>query len=130
MEDVMALTTGETIATLLPGCSFYLNIPFSPAKELMKQGIPISLASDYNPGSSPTSNLFFVWSLACIKMNLTPEEALNALTINAAFAMGLEATHGTIFPGYKGKLIVTNKVPSLAYIPYAFGTNHIHQILN
>ncbi|MFM7386811.1 MAG: imidazolonepropionase [Bacteroidota bacterium] len=130
IENIMALQTGETIATLLPGCSFYLNIPFSPAKQLMKHGIPIALASDYNPGSSPTSNLFFVWSLACIKMKLTPEEALNALTINAAFAMGLESTHGTIFPGYKGKLIVTNKASSLAYIPYAFGANHIHQILN
>lgn len=129
-QDLVALKSGETIATVLPACSFYLNIPFSPAKELMKQGIPISLASDYNPGSSPTSNLFFVWSLACIKMKLTPEEALNALTINAAFAMGLEATHGAIFKGYRGKIIVTNKVPSLAYLPYAFGTNHIHQILN
>lgn len=129
-QDLVALKSGETIATVLPACSFYLNIPFSPVKELIKEGIPLALASDYNPGSSPTSNLFFVWSLACIKMKLTPEQALNALTVNSAFAMGLEASHGALFTGYKGKIIVTEKAPSLAYFPYAFGTNHIHQILN
>lgn len=129
-QDLVALKSGETIATVLPACSFYLNIPFSPVKELIKEGIPISLASDFNPGSSPSSNMFFIWSLACIKMKLTPEQALNALTVNSAFAMGLEATHGAIFKGYRGKIIVTNKVPSLAYLPYAFGTNHIYQILN
>jgi len=129
-KDIDALKSGKTIATLLPACSFYLNIPFSPARDLMNEGIPIALASDYNPGSSPTSNLFFVWSLACIKMKLTPEEALNALTINAAFAMGIESTHGCIFKGYKGKLIVTNPVPSLAFFPYAFATNHIYNLIN
>lgn len=129
-KDIVALKSGKTIATLLPACSFYLNIPFSPARDLIKEGIPIALASDFNPGSSPTSNLFFVWSLACIKMKLTPEEAYNALTINAAFAMGVEATHGSIFKGYKGKLIVTNRAPSLAFFPYAFATNHIYNLIN
>ena len=130
VKDIAALKSGRTIATLLPACSFYLNIPFSPARDLIKEGIPIALASDFNPGSSPTSNLFFVWSLACIKMKLTPEEAYNALTINAAFAMGVEATHGSIFKGYKGKLIVTNPAPSLAFFPYAFATNHINNLIN
>lgn len=130
VKDIVALKSGKTIATLLPACSFYLNIPFSPARDLIKEGIPIALASDFNPGSSPTSNLFFVWSLACIKMKLTPEEAYNALTINAAFAMGVEATHGSIFKGYKGKLIVTNPAPSLAFFPYAFATNHINNLIN
>ena len=129
-KDIVALKSGKTMATLLPACSFYLNIPFSPARDLIKEGIPIALASDFNPGSSPTSNLFFVWSLACIKMKLTPEEAYNALTINAAFAMGVEATHGSIFKGYKGKLIVTNPAPSLAFFPYAFATNHIYNLIN
>ena len=129
-KDIVALKSGKTIATLLPACSFYLNIPFSPARDLIKEGIPIALASDFNPGSSPTSNLFFVWSLACIKMKLTPEESYNALTINAAFAMGVEATHGSIFKGYKGKLIVTNPAPSLAFFPYAFATNHIYNLIN
>jgi len=130
VKDIAALKAGKVIATLLPACSFYLNIPFSPARDLIKEGIPIALASDFNPGSSPTSNLFFVWSLACIKMKLTPEEAYNALTINAAFAMGVEATHGSIFKGYKGKLIVTNPAPSLAFFPYAFATNHIYNLIN
>ena len=130
VKDIVALKSGKTIATLLPACSFYLNIPFSPARDLIKEGIPIALASDFNPGSSPTSNLFFVWSLACIKMKLTPEEAYNALTINAAFAMGVEATHGYIFKGYKGKLIVTNSASSLAFFPYAFATNHIYNLIN
>lgn len=129
-KDIVALKSGKTIATLLPACSFYLNIPFSPARDLINEGIPIALASDFNPGSSPTSNLFFVWSLACIKMKLTPEEAYNALTINAAFAMGAESTHGYIFKGYKGKLIVTNPAPSLAFFPYAFATNHIYNLIN
>lgn len=129
-EDLAALKSGTTVATLLPACSFYLNIPFSPARDLIKEGIPIALASDFNPGSSPTSNLFFVWSLACVKMKLTPEEAFNALTINGAFAMGLQKTHGAIFKGYQGKLILTAKAPSLAYFPYAFGATHIHEILN
>jgi imidazolonepropionase len=129
-KDILALKSGKTIATLLPACSFYLNIPFSPARELMEEGIPIALASDYNPGSSPTFNLFFIWSLACIKMKLTPEEAFNALTINAAFAMDLETTHGAIFKGYKGKLIATNESPSLAFFPYAFATNHVFTMVN
>jgi imidazolonepropionase len=129
-KDILALKSGKTIATLLPACSFYLNIPFSPARELIEEGIPIALASDYNPGSSPTSNLFFIWSLACIKMKLTPEEAFNALTINAAFAMGLETTHGAIFKGYKGKLIATKESPSLAFFPYAFATNHVFTMVN
>jgi imidazolonepropionase len=130
VKDIVALKSGKTIATLLPACSFYLNIPFSPARDLIKEGIPIALASDFNPGSSPTSNLFFVWSLACIKMKLTPEEAFNALTINGAFAMGLETTHGAIFKGYKGKLIATNQAPSFAFFPYAFASPHVHNILN
>jgi imidazolonepropionase len=129
-KDILALKSGKTIATLLPACSFYLNIPFAPARELIEEGIPIALASDYNPGSSPTSNLFFIWSLACIKMKLTPEEAFNALTINAAFAMGLETTHGAIFKGYKGKLIATKESPSLAFFPYAFATNHVFTMVN
>jgi imidazolonepropionase len=128
--DVLALKSGKTIATLLPACSFYLNIPFSPARDLINEGIPIALASDFNPGSSPTSNLFFVWSLACIKMKLTPEEAFNALTINGAFAMGIETTHGAIFKGYKGKLIATNQAPSFAFFPYAFASPHVYNILN
>ena len=128
--DFEALSDSNTIATLLPACSFYLKLPYAPERQLCDWDIPIALASDFNPGSSPTYNLFFIWSLACIQMNLTPEEALNALTINAAFAMGIQDTHGSIFKGYKGKLILTTMAPSLAYFPYGFGINHVYQMLN
>ena len=129
-RDFQALKDSSTMATLLPACSFYLKIPYAPARTLCEWDIPIALASDFNPGSSPTHNLFFIWSLACIHMNLTPEEALNALTINAAFAMGIQDTHGAIFKGYRGKLILTEKAPSIAYFPYAFGDNHLFKMLN
>ena len=128
--DLLSLAKSNTIATLLPSCSFYLGIPFAPAKTLLNNGVAIALSSDYNPGSSPSYNLFFVWALACVKMKLTPEQAFNALTINAAHAMELGKSHGSIFKGYQGKLILTNEIPSFAYIPYAYGENHVDKILN
>ncbi|NBY39930.1 MAG: imidazolonepropionase [Flavobacteriia bacterium] len=129
-EDIEALSSGNTMPTFLPGCSFYLGLPYGDARALITEGLPVCLASDFNPGSSPNYNMFFIWSLACIKMKLSPEEAYNAMTINAAFAMGVEKTHGSIFKGYKGKLIVTPPAPSFAYFPYAFGENHVECILN
>jgi imidazolonepropionase len=119
-----------TIATVLPGCSFFLNLPYAPARSMVDHQIPLSIASDFNPGSSPAYNLFLMWSLACINLRLSPEEALNALTVNASFAMGMEAEQGAIFKGYAGKIIITEKSPSLAYFPYAFGENHLHQMIN
>ena len=127
-EDILSLQSSSCVATLLPACSFFLGIPFGDARRLMEAGIPVSLASDYNPGSSPNYNLFFVWSLACIKMKMTPEEAFNALTINAAYAMGLSDTQGKIKLGYEGNLILTKPVPSFEYLPYAFGENNISRI--
>ena len=96
----------------------------------MDNGLPVALASDFNPGSTPSGNLGFVWSLACVKMKMTPEEALNALTINAAYAMDLSDTHGTISLGKKTPILITKEIPSLAYIPYAFGDNHIERIIS
>ena len=127
-EDILSLQSSTCVATLLPACSFFLGIPFGDAKRLMEAGLPVSLASDYNPGSSPNYNLFFVWSLACIKMKMTPEEAFNALTINAAYAMGLSETQGKIKIGYEGNLILTKPVPSFDYLPYSFGENNIARI--
>ncbi|MBM3454905.1 MAG: amidohydrolase family protein, partial [Bacteroidetes bacterium] len=92
--------------------------------------IPLALASDFNPGSSPSYNLFQIWSLACVKMKMTPEEAFNALTINAAYALGLSQTQGKIFLGYKGGIVITNEISSLEYIPYSFGENHVQRVLN
>jgi imidazolonepropionase len=127
-EDILSLQFSTCVATLLPACSFFLGIPFGDARRLMEAGLPVSLASDYNPGSSPNYNLFFVWSLACIKMKMTPEEAFNALTINAAYAMGLSETQGKIKVGYEGNLILTKPVPSFDYLPYSFGENNIARI--
>ena len=128
-EDIEALKGSKTMPTILPSCSHFLSIPFGNARKMIEAGLPIALASDFNPGSTPSGNLQFVLSLACVKMKMTPEEAINALTINAAYAMGLSETHGTISLGKKTPIIITKKIPSLAYIPYAFGDNHIERLI-
>lgn len=128
-DDIEALQHSETMPVILPSCSHFLGIPFGDARRLMDAGLPVALASDFNPGSTPSGNLSFVWSLACVKMKMTPEEALNALTINAAYAMDLSETHGTISLGKKTPLILTEVIPSLAYIPYSFGDNLIAELI-
>jgi imidazolonepropionase len=128
-EDIEALKKSNCMPTLLPSCSHFISIPFANARKMIDAGLPVSLASDFNPGTTPTGNLQMVMSLACIKMKMTPEEAINALTINAAFAMGISETHGSISLGKKAHLILTNEIPSLAYIPYAFGENHVEQTI-
>lgn len=127
-EDIVALKNSACMPTILPSCSHFLGIPFGDARKMISAGLPVALASDFNPGSTPSGNLGFVWSLACVKMKLTPEEALNALTVNAAYAMGLSETHGRIALGRKSPLLMTTQIPSLAYIPYAFGDLHIERI--
>lgn len=128
-EDIEALKDSNCMATILPSCSHFLSIPFGDARRLMDNNVAVSLASDFNPGSTPSGNLQFVWSLACVKLKMTPEEALNALTINAAYAMDLSATHGTISVGKQTPILITKEIPSLAYIPYAFGDQHIERII-
>jgi imidazolonepropionase len=128
-DDIAALKGSKTMSTILPSCSHFLSIPFGDARRLMDNDLPVALASDFNPGSTPSGNLSFVWSLACVKMKMTPEEALNALTINAAYAMDLSETHGTISLGKTTPIIITKQIPSLAYIPYSFGDQLIEQII-
>tara|TARA_R110002072_G_scaffold251518_5_gene410441 strand:- start:48033 stop:49265 length:1233 start_codon:yes stop_codon:yes gene_type:complete len=128
-EDITALKASSTMPVILPSCSHFLSIPFGDARKLMENDLPLALASDFNPGSTPSGNLSFVWSLACVKMKMTPEEALNALTINAAFAMDLSETHGTISLGKKTPIIITKKIPNLAYIPYSFGDQLMERLL-
>lgn len=128
-DDITALKNSETMPTLLPSCSHFLSIPFGDARRLMDHGLPVALASDFNPGSTPSGNLSFVWSLACIKMKMTPEEALNALTLNAAYAMDLSDSHGSISLGKTTPVILTKEIPSLAYIPYAFGDQLIERLI-
>ena len=128
-QDIQVLQNSETMPVALPSCSFFLGIPYTPGRELIAAGLPLALATDYNPGSTPSGNMNFVVATACIKMKLTPEEAINAATINAAYAMGLSETHGSITRGKKANLIITKNIPSYGFLPYAFGSNSIHQII-
>jgi imidazolonepropionase len=127
-EDISALQNSNCMPTLLPGCSHFLGLPFGAARKIMAADLPLALASDFNPGSAPNYNLFTIWSLACIKMKMTPEEALNALTINSAYAMGLQGTHGKICLGSKAPIILTKAIPSLAYLPYSFGEVNVSRV--
>lgn len=126
-EDLTALQNSNCIPVALPSCSFFLGLPYTPAREIIGSNLGLALASDYNPGSTPSGNLQFVFSLACIKMGLLPAEALNALTINAAHAMELQDQLGSISIGMDANLILTKKIPSINYIPYSFGENLVEQ---
>ncbi len=129
--EIQALSGTETMPTMLPGTSFFLGIPYGRARDYIDSGLGIALASDYNPGSSPSGNMRFIMALGCIRMKLTPEEALNATTVNSAYAMGVSDITGSITPGKKANLIITEPVPSLAFIPYSHQTPFIrHHILN
>ena len=128
-EDILALQNSKTMPVALPGCSYFLGSPYTPAREIINANLPLALASDYNPGSCPSGNMNFVVAAACIKMKMTPEEAINAATLNGAYAMGLSETHGSITIGKKANLIITKKLPSYYQIPYAFGSNPISQII-
>ncbi|CAM4252358.1 imidazolonepropionase [Gillisia limnaea] len=127
-EDIKSLIGTQTMPVALPGCSLFLSIPYTPARAIMEAGLPLALATDFNPGSSPSGNMNLVVSLACIKMKMTPEEAINAATINAAYAMDLSKTHGSISRGKKANFIITKKIPSYAYLPYSFGSNAIEDV--
>lgn len=128
-QDILDLSKSDVMPTLLPSCSFFLNIPYAPARELINNGLPIALATDFNPGSTPSGNMNFVISLACIKYKITPEEAINAATINAAYAMGLEKTHGSITVGKKASIFITKEISSIAFLPYYFGNNWIERVV-
>jgi imidazolonepropionase len=128
-EDIESLKNTETMPVALPSCSYFLSIPYTPARELIAAGLPLALATDFNPGSTPSGNMNFVVATACIKMRMTPEEAINAATINGAYAMGLSTTHGSITRGKKANLIITKPISSLYQLPYAFGSNLIDKVL-
>jgi imidazolonepropionase len=124
-----ALAGSETVGTLLPTAAFFLRMPMQPARELLDAGCAIAVASDYNPGSSPSGNMNLVVAMSCIGMRMLPEEAINAATINGAFAMSLGDEAGSITPGKRANLIVTRPVSSLAYLPYAFGSNLVERVM-
>ncbi|MDI9533330.1 MAG: imidazolonepropionase, partial [Bacteroidota bacterium] len=122
-DEIAALLGSGTMPTLLPGAAFFLGMTDPPARKMINAGLPLAMASDYNPGSSPSGNMKLVVSLGCIRLRLLPEEAINAVTINAAYAMGLAETHGSITVGKKANLFITNKMPSYEFLPYAYGSN-------
>jgi len=128
-NDLNALMKSQTMPVALPSCSYFLGIPYTPARKIIDAGLPLALATDYNPGSTPSGNMNFVISTACIKMKMTPEEAINAATINGAYAMKLSNSHGSITKGKKANLIITKEIPSYSFLPYAFGSNLIDKVI-
>lgn len=128
-EEIAALKGSGTVATVLPGAAFFLGMPYAPARRMVDCGLPVAVASDYNPGSSPSASMKFVLSLASIKMKLSPVEALNAATVNGANAMGLGGSHGQIVPGWKANFIITKPMPSFAYFSYAYTENLIEKVV-
>ncbi|MCO4822481.1 MAG: imidazolonepropionase [Flavobacteriaceae bacterium] len=129
LEDIQALKSSDTMPVALPLCSFFLSIPYTPARALIDEGLALALASDYNPGSTPSGNMNLVISTACIKMKMTPNEAINAATINGAYAMGISDEYGSITKGMKANVMITKEIPNYNYLPYAFGDNHIDKVI-
>ena len=127
--EIASLKSGNTMPVGLPNCSFFLGIPYAPGRQLIDAGLPFCLASDYNPGSSPNGRMSFVLALACTQMKLTPKEAINATTINGAYALELSHTHGSITKGKLGNVIITKQIPSLAFMPYSFGVDLIDTVI-
>ncbi|AWG26216.1 imidazolonepropionase [Flavobacterium kingsejongi] len=127
--DIEALKDSITMPVALPTCSFFISIPYTPARKMMAAGLPLALATDYNPGTTPSGNMNLVVATACIKMKMNPEEAINAATINGAYAMGLSDSHGSITKGKRANLIITKPINSFYELPYSFGTNLISEVL-
>jgi imidazolonepropionase len=128
-EEIEFLQGSGTMPTLLPGASFFLGLKYAPAREMIKAGLPVALASDFNPGSSPSGNMKFVMSLGCIQMRMLPVEVLNAVTLNTAYAMGIQDTHGSICRGKKANILITREVPGPDYLPYAYGSDLVETVI-
>lgn len=128
-EEIKALKGSRTMPTLLPGASLFLGMSFAPARKMIDAGLPVALASDYNPGSSPSGNMELIMSLGIMQLRMLPFEVLNAVTLNGAYAMGLEKTHGTVTVGKTASLIVTRPIPSFGFMPYAYGNSQIEKII-
>lgn len=127
--EIKALLNSETMPVILPGAQWFLSLPYPPARKMLDAGLPICIATDFNPGSCPSGNMNFMMSLACVQYKMTPEEVINAATINAAYALGISDTHGSICIGKKASLIITNELPDYSCIPYYFAHNPIDKIL-
>lgn len=128
-EEIKVLRKSRTMPTALPCAAFFLNLPMPPARKMIDEGLPLAIASDYNPGSSPSGNMQVMLSLACIKMKMTPEEVFNSTTINTAYALELSRTHGSITRGKTANVFITKPAPSIAYLPYHFGNNFVDRVI-
>jgi len=128
-DEIEELLGSDTMPTLLPGSAFFLGLPDPPVRRMINAGLPIALASDYNPGSSPSGNMKLIMSLGCIKLRMMPEEVINAVTINSAYAMGLSETHGSIARGKVANVFITKNIPSYGFMPYAFGSDLIETVI-
>jgi imidazolonepropionase len=128
-EEIESLLGSDTMPTLLPGSAYFLGLKEPPARKMIDAGLPVALASDYNPGSCPSGNMKLVMSLGCIRLKLLPEEVINAVTINSAYAMGLSETHGSIARGKVANVFITKEIPSYEFMPYAFGSDLIDTII-
>ncbi len=128
-EEIEALLGTETMPTILPGAAFFLNLVDPPVRKMIDAGLPVAMASDFNPGSSPSGNMKFIISLGCIKHRMLPQEAINAVTVNSAYAMDLAESHGSITVGKDASIIITKEIPSLEYIPYAYTTDIIDKVI-
>lgn len=128
-EEIEALKGSETMPTVLPGASFFLGIPYAPVREMIDAGLPVAMASDFNPGSSPSGNMQLILSMGCIKYKMLPEEAINAVTLNSAYAMGVEEELGSIAVGKIANVFITKPIPSIEYMPYAYGSNKVETVV-
>lgn len=126
-KEIATLKTSKTMPTILPGAAFFLNMPYSPARKMIEAGLPVAMASDFNPGSSPSGNMQMVLTFACVNYRLTPQEAINATTINSAYAMGISRTHGSIAKGKQANFYISKDIPTIEYIPYYYGTNKVER---
>ena len=128
-EEIEALKGSDTMPTILPGCAFFLNLPLSPARDMINAGLPVAMASDFNPGTSPSGNMQFVLSCACIRYRLTPEEALNATTLNTAYAMDVSRELGSITKGKIANVMITKPMTQLEFMPYYYGANKVDKMI-
>lgn len=128
-DEINALLGSDTMPTVLPGSVFFLGLPEPPVRKMIEAGLPVAMASDYNPGSSPSGNMKMIMSLGCIRWKMLPEEAINAVTINSAYAMGLSDTHGSIARGKVGNVFITKEMPSYEFFPYAFGSDLVDTVI-
>ena len=128
-EEIRCLLDSETMPTILPGAAFFLNMPHAPARQMIDAGLPVAFASDFNPGSSPSGNMQLVLSMACITYRLLPSEAVHATTLNTAYAMGISQDYGSIARGKVANLFITKPIPSVEYLPYAYGSNKVEKVI-